>query len=265
MGWFAWGGVLIALYVGFVALLYFAQRSMIYLPDRSPVGAVQGFERVALQSADGIALVSLFAPPQGSKPVVAIFHGNAGHIGHRVDKARGLMARGYGVMLVGYRGYGGNPGSPSEDGLYADARTALDWLAGRGFVEGRLVIYGESLGSGVAVQMASERKALALVLEAPFTSLGDGAASHYPYVPARLLVKDKFANLAKIGAIATPLLIVHGERDRVLPVTMGRALLEKATSPKRGVFLPEAGHNDLMSFGLIQIVADHLDGLSAPR
>jgi fermentation-respiration switch protein FrsA (DUF1100 family) len=265
MGWFAWGGVLIALYVGFVALLYFAQRSMIYLPDRSPVGAVQGFERVALQSADGIALVSLFAPPQGSKPVVAIFHGNAGHIGHRVDKALGLMARGYGVMLAGYRGYGGNPGSPTEDGLYADARASLDWLAARGFIEGRLVIYGESLGSGVAVQMAGERKAAALVLEAPFTALPDGAAVHYPYVPARLLVKDKFANLDKIGALATPLLIVHGERDRVLPVTMGRALLKKATATKRGVFLPEAGHNDLMSFGLMQIVADHLDGLSAPR
>jgi hypothetical protein len=265
MGWLAWGGVLVAIYVGFVALLYVAQRSLIYLPDRTPVGAVDGFERVALQSADGIALISLFAPPQGSRPVVAIFHGNAGHIGYRLDKALGLMARGYGVMLAGYRGYGGNPGSPTEDGLYADGRAALDWLAGRGFADGRLVIYGESLGSGVAVQMARERKAAALVLEAPFTALGDGAAAHYPYVPARLLVKDKFANLAKIGEITTPLLIVHGERDNILPVTMGRALLDKATAPKRGVFLPEAGHNDLMEFGLMRIVADHLDGLSAPR
>lgn len=265
MGWLAWGGVIVAIYAGFVALLYVTQRSLIYLPDRSPVGAVEGFERVALRSSDGIALISLFAPPQGTRPVVAIFHGNAGHIGYRIDKAQGLMARGYGVMLASYRGYGGNPGSPTEEGLYADARASLDWLAGRGFADGRLVIYGESLGSGVAVQMARERKAAALVLEAPFTSLGDGAATHYPYVPARLLMKDKFENIAKIGQLDVPLLIVHGERDEILPVTMGRALLDKATTPKRGIFLPEAGHNDLMEFGLMRIVADHLDGLSAPR
>jgi fermentation-respiration switch protein FrsA (DUF1100 family) len=121
------------------------------------------------------------------------------------------------------------------------------------------------LGSGVATQMAMERAAAALVLEAPFTSLGDGAGVHYPYVPTRLLVKDKFDNLSKIGALKMPLLIVHGERDSVLPARMGRALLERAPEPKRGIFLPEAGHNDLMSFGLGRLVADHLDGLSAAR
>jgi uncharacterized protein len=265
MGWLAWGGVIAAIYVGFVALLYVTQRSLIYLPDRQMIGEFTAFERVSVRSADGIDLVSLFVPPQGTRPVVVLFHGNAGHVGDRTDKARSLTSRGYGVMLVGYRGYGGNLGSPTEDGLYADARAALDWLAGRGLAEGRLVFYGESLGSGVAVQMARERKAAALVLEAPFTSLGDGAASHYPYVPARLLVKDKFENIAKIGQINAPLLIVHGERDDVLPVRMGRALLAKAAEPKRGVFLPDAGHNDLMEFGLMRIVADHLDTLFAAR
>ena len=265
MGWLSWIILPVALYAGFVALLYVLQRSMIYLPDKTPVGAVDGFERVSLRSPDGIALASLFAAPRDQKPVVAMFHGNAGHIGYRVDKAQGLMARGYGVMLVGYRGYGGNAGSPTEDGLYADARVALDWLAGRGFAETRVVFYGESLGSGVATQMARERKAAALVLEAPFTSLGDGAGAHYPYVPTRLLVKDKFDNLTKIAALTMPLLIVHGERDSILPVRMGRALLERAPEPKRGIFLPDAGHNDLMSFGLGRLVADHLDGLSTAR
>lgn len=265
MSWLTWLGAVAAVYVGFVALLYFTQRSLIYLPDRQAIGEFTRFERVTVRSADGFELVSLFAPPQGARPVVVLFHGNAGHIGNRTDKADGLTSRGYGVMLVGYRGYGGNPGSPTEDGLYADARAALDWLAGRGFADGRVVFYGESLGSGVAVQMAQERKAAALVLEAPFTSLGDGAATHYPYVPARLLVKDKFENIAKIGQINVPLLIVHGERDEILPVTMGRALLDKAAGPKRGVFLPDAGHNDLMEFGLMRIVADHLDTLFAAR
>ncbi len=171
-------------------------------------------------------------------------------------------------MLAGYRGYGGNPGSPTEDGLYADARASLDWLAARGFVEGRLVLYGESSALAWRCRWPASARRRPSCWRRRSPAWRDGAASHYPYVPARLLVKDKFDNVTKIRSLAMPLLIVHGERDRVLPVSMGRALLAQAIvvdQHKDGVFLPDAGHNDLMEFGPTSIVTNYLDNLSRPR
>ncbi len=253
--------VLVAIYGGLLALVYVTQRSFIYLPDgRRPDLALSGaagiFEAVSLKATDGIATISWYRPAREGTPTLVLFQGNAGNIADRLFKVLPFLQDGWGVLLVGYRGYGGNPGQPTEAGLYADGRAALGYLAQQGVVPGRLVLYGESLGSGVAVQMASEFAAGALVLEAPFTSLGDMAQRQFPYFPARWLVRDRFDSLAKIGRVQAPLLILHGERDTIVPVDFGRRLFEAASGAHQLKLFPEGDHLDLWDHGAARAVIE---------
>ncbi len=188
-------------------------------------------------------------------------HGNAGNIAGRAPKVRRFLDRGYGVLLVGYRGYGGNPGAPSEQGLMADGGAALDFLAARGVGAAHTVLLGESLGSAVAVALASARAVGAVILEAPFTSVAEVGQRAYPFLPVRLLIEDRFDSLDRIGRVEAPLLIVHGEEDRVVPVAQGRRLLAAAKAPKQGVFLPHAGHNDLLRHGSVEVALEFLGRL----
>ena len=254
----------LAAYAMVVGAAYFFQRSLMYFPDRTvprlDVAGVTDMREVTLSTADGIELLSWYKPPLAAGgATIVYFHGNGGNIEWRGFKVRPLLDAGYGVLLVGYRGYGGNHGRPSEEGLYRDGRAALDFLTGRGIPGERIVPYGESLGSGVAVQMALERRVGALVLEAPFTSAVDVGAAAYFFLPVRLLIKDRFASVDKIADVEAPLLVVHGEADRVIPVRFGRTLLAAANDPKEGVFIPGAGHNDLFENGAIRAVLDFLD------
>ncbi|MCZ6524750.1 MAG: alpha/beta hydrolase [Alphaproteobacteria bacterium] len=259
---------MIAVYALLVAAMYLFQRAVMYFPNRaSPrlnFAGLDDMEEVRLDTADGLSLLSWYKPAAtatatGGGATLVYFHGNAGNIGDRGTKVRPLLDAGHGVLLVGYRGYGGNPGRPHEAGFYQDGRAALAFLAGRGVADERIVLYGESLGGGVAVQMASERRLGAVVLEAPFTSAGDVGAAAYPILPVRLLIKDRFASVDKIAAIGAPLLIVHGEADRTVPTRLGRALLEAAQEPKQGVFLPGADHNDVFEHGGAAVVLDFLE------
>jgi fermentation-respiration switch protein FrsA (DUF1100 family) len=229
------------------------QRSLLFRPffatdDPAQAGLPQAV-RVATQTADGLRLTHWYAPPRDpGAPILVFFHGNAGHVAWMADKARPFLQAGMGVFLTGYRGYSGNPGSPSEAGLYADARSAIDWLAAHAAGH-PLALYGESLGSGVAVQMATERAVGAVVLEAPYTSIPDVAERRYPLVPVQLLARDRFDSKSKIAAIGAPLLVIHGELDTLVPPAQGRALFEAAKEPKAAAFIPEAGHNDLYAWG----------------
>jgi fermentation-respiration switch protein FrsA (DUF1100 family) len=260
----------IASYAAAVGGLYAFQRRLLYVPDRtrpepSAFGAAD-MAVVRVTTADGLRLESWYRPPAGpGSPVLVYLHGNAGHLGRRADKVRPFLVAGLGVLLVGYRGYGGNPGAPSEEGLYTDARAALGFLAGQGIGEDRVVLYGESLGTGVAVHMATETRARAVVLEAPFTSITDVAASRFPLVPVRWLLRDRFDCRAKIGAIGTPLLILHGARDVVVPLRFGARLFEAAHEPKRFARFPRAGHTDLYDHGAAEVVLNFLErpGLEA--
>jgi len=245
-------------YVGLVAVLYVAQRNLMYSPGhdlgRPEDHGLPELSEQKIQTADGLVLTSWFlAPPTGGQ-VLVYFQGNAGTIGDREHKVRPFIDAGFGVLLVGYRGFGNNPGNPTEEGLYVDGASALQWLSEIGVGADRWVLYGESLGSGVATEMAWRQARQgtavgALVLEAPFTSMGDAAASHYPYVPAKLLVRDRFDSLAKIDAIDTKLMVVHGTRDRTVPYRQGEALFEKARDPKTFHRVENAGHADLFDFG----------------
>lgn len=257
-------------YALIVISLFVFQRNLMYHTGSPPVPVQQSqvpqAEERFVTSSDGIEVRSWYLPPADGKPVIVFFHGNAGTIADRDFKAGPWHAAGYGVWLSGYRGFGGNAGSPTEDGLYADARAAIGALQKDGIAPSQMVLYGESLGSGIATQTAYElakagTPARALVLEAPFTSMGDAAQARYPYVPARFLVKDRYRNIDKITAIDTPLFVVHGDRDRVIGQSHGRVLFAAAKEPKKALWIEGGGHTDLFDYGVGQAVIEFIEEL----
>lgn len=264
-------GGLIGAYALLVGLIFFAQRSLMYHPGDdtgTPEAAGLPLARdIRVKTEDGLALVSWYLAPAAGQPVVLYLHGNAGTITDRAYKARILADHGIGVVLAEYRGYGGNPGRPSEAGLYADARANLAWLSEAGHRPEDVVIYGESLGTGVAVQAAREladagTPLRGLVLEAPFTAMADAARFHYPWAPTGLLTRDRYASKEKIAGVGTPVLILHGTRDRTVPLDQGQRLFSLAVEPKSSAWLNGAGHADLYDFGAAEIVLSFVSGLS---
>ena len=232
-------------YLGVLALLYFNQQKLLYFPDveRPETGPDGLLQPIAYRSADGIELSSLYrAPPSDAARVLLHFHGNAGNIGDRIGRILPFADAGMGILLAEYRGFGGNSGSPSEQGFYDDARAAIDFLGQQGVEPGRMVFYGESLGSGVAVQMATEFGCGALVLEAPYSSVADVAQGRYWMFPVKALVRDKFNSTAKIARVRCPIFIMHGTADRVIPIRYGERLYELAPSPKEMKVYPGLGH-----------------------
>jgi uncharacterized protein len=256
-------GVPLIAYLMVLAYLYVFQRQLLYFPDRSRphLGAVAqlGAREVLLTTADGLSLLSWYLPPREGRPVILYFHGNGGSIGGRADRMQRFGHEGYGVLLAEYRGYGGNPGAPTETGLFDDARAASDFLRREGIAAGRLVLYGESLGSGVAVHLATTQPIAALILESPYTSVGALAQYHYPYIPAGLLIWDRFDSLSRIGEVKAPVLILHGGHDRIVPDRFSRALLAAAPEPKESWFAPDAGHEDLAGLGALDQVVSFIE------
>jgi uncharacterized protein len=252
-----------------VGTLYVYQRRILFVPGTAPpdraAAGVADMREVTLQTDDGLAPRSWYGPANPGQPTIVYFQGNAGTIEGRGFKARPLMDRGYGLLLIGYRGYGGNPGHPSEAGLIADGRAGLRFLAEEGVKTSDTVLYGESLGSGVAVALMAEapQDAIpgALILESPFTSIVDVAAARYWFAPVRLLIKDRFDSLSRISRIHKPLLILHGEQDGLIDVSHGQRLHEAANEPKRLRLFSGGRHSDLYDHGAMHAVVEFLDGL----
>jgi fermentation-respiration switch protein FrsA (DUF1100 family) len=243
-------------YGAVVGALFLFQRRLLFRPgaSRPELGelGLLGVCEAEVTTPDGLRLVSWYRPPPPGRPVILYFHGNGGHIGYRAERLRRFADAGLGVLLVEYRGYGGNPGSPCEHGLYADAETAIDFLERQEIAPDRVVLWGESLGAAVAVDLAARRQAGGVVLEAPFTSIAAVAQLHYPFVPAAMLIRDRFDSLSRIGRIRSPLLVMHGGRDKIVPIRLGRALFEAAPPPKEGWFEPQAEHENLAAFGALE-------------
>lgn len=255
----------LCLYFLMLAYYFFTQRSFLYYPDVTRPDPVQSgvpeMEVVSARTADGLDLQAWYAPPrEAGRPVVVLFHGNGGHIGWRGGKARLFMEAGYGVMLAEYRGYGGNPGKPSEQGFYADAHAWMEMMAARGVAAGDIVLYGESIGSGPAVRMAADYPGVrALVLETPFTSLAETAQHHMKWLPVRFMMWDRFDNMHLIGGLGMPVLILHGRRDMIVPYAQGVRLYEAAGGRKFMETYDAGGHNDLYAFGAGERVLRFLD------
>jgi len=241
---------ILIVYLCLVGGLYFAQRALIYFPskDRPDITPYvkDGVTEVMAQTADGLDLTSWSKQAEDGQPTMVMFHGNASsHIGNLYTLVPYIQL-GYGFLSVGYRGYNGNDGKPSEQGFYNDARAAINALKKSGVSESDIVLYGQSIGTGVAVQMALEYPDIkAVILESPYTSLPDVAASTYFFVPVRLLMKDKFDSFAKIKNVSAPLLIMQGLNDRVIAPKFGQKLFDAANEPKEILKLEGYGHNDL--------------------
>jgi len=237
-------------YLGIGALMYFAQRSLMYFPDRARTApAAAGLpqaEEVTLDTADGEKIIVWHVPPRGDKPAIIYFHGNGGALNLRAPRFNRISAEGFGLIGVSYRGYGGSTGTPTEAGLINDARAAYDFAAQR---YRRLAVWGESLGTGVAIALAAEKPADRVILESPYTSTVDIGAANYWLLPVRLLMKDQFRSDLRIAQVRAPVLILHGEADGIIPIGYGERLFAMVPGKKQMMRFPRGSHNDLDDFG----------------
>ena len=255
----------IVLYALLILVLFFMQRSLLYVPSNERPDLTQyapiGLEEVKLKTEDGLELVAWFMKPEPVRDgrTILLFHGNAGHIGHRVEKFRRILEAGYGFLFLEYRGYGGNPGKPTEMGLHTDARAALGFLASREIPYQKVILYGESLGCGIAVRAALGHRFFAVILEAPYTSIADVAQRQYWFLPARWLVRDLYDTLPIINQITSPVVVMHGEQDDIIHVSFGKRVFEAAPEPKTAWFFEGAGHNNLTEFGSDARLLDYLE------
>lgn len=256
---------LVLLYVGAAAALYVFQRALLYpIPQtvRTPPAAA-GFpeaEEVIVTTGDGERVVLWHVPPRADRPVVIFFHGNGEVLAWRVPRFRALTGDGTGLVALSFRGYAGSTGKPTEQGLLQDGAAAYDFAAAR-YSPSRIVPWGYSLGSGVAVALASARPVGAVVLEAPYTSIVDVAASAYPLFPVRWLMHDRFHSDRLIGELAAPLLVLHGEKDSVISAAFGRRLYALAPEPKRFVAFENGTHVNLDEQGAVGIARTFLQEL----
>jgi uncharacterized protein len=247
-------------YAGLVVTARAFTRKAIFPAPRGPRAEAEGAEQVTFRAADGVDVHALyFPPPSAAARTVVLFHGNGETIAHGEDRARALERRGLGALLVEYRGYGASEGEPSEEGLYLDAEAALDGLASRGVAGDRVALWGTSLGTGVALEMARRRAIGAIVLVTPYTSMLDVVWSHAPLFPPGLVVRDVFDSAAKCALVRAPALVVHGDRDEIVPFWMGQTIAGKIAGAQFHR-VPGGMHNDLFLVDptLIDTIAEHL-------
>jgi fermentation-respiration switch protein FrsA (DUF1100 family) len=246
-----------AIYAGFVALMYLGQRKLMYFPDTTRYApaavGLPGAEEVVLDTADGEKVIVWHSAPRGDKPVVIYFQGNGGGLNLRAWRFQQIVADGLGLIALNYRGYGGSTGHPTEPGLLQDAEAAYAFATKR-YPADRIVLWGESLGTGVAVALAAAQPVARVLLESPFTAAVDIAAAAYPFVPVRFLMKDQFRSDLRIGRVSAPVLILHGVGDTVVPITYGERLFGLIRSPKGFVRLANANHNDHDEHGGLEVV-----------
>ena len=245
--------IVIAAWVGQRRLIYFPSQG---LPAPARVGLTDA-EPLQITAADGTRLGAWYVPAE-SDPVgaVLVLPGNAGNRAGRAPLAAALRRRGLATLLIDYRGYAGNDGHPSQEGLLADARAGADALLVRsGLPHDRLVFFGESLGSAVAAGLAAERAPAALILRSPFTSLADVGRHHYPFLPVRWLLRDRFSVVDPVARVRVPTLVIAGANDRIVPTEQSRRVFDAAAGPKTLVILPGADHNDEVLFTGDQMLA----------
>ncbi len=244
---------LLAAYLVVVAAAYVLQRRLMYFPDPQRVSPAQaglsGVEERVLTMPDRVRVVAWYAKAKPGNPTVLYFHGNAGNLAARAYRIQAYMEQGWGVYMLSYRGYGGSGGTATEKDNVADARIAYGALLMEGVDPADVVLYGESLGSGVAARLATERKAAALVLEAPYTSILDIARKAYPFLPTQWVLLDRYETVKVLPQVRMPVLILHGRLDGIIPIAMGQQLYAIANEPKRLIAFDDGAHSNLYAPG----------------
>ena len=232
-------GILV-IYSSVLIILYIFQRSLMYHPDENNYFGDKlevKIEKVKITTSDNIDLLGWFHKKDlKNLKTIVYFHGNAGKLENRIYKLNYFKEMDVNFLIIAWRGFSGNNGKPSEKGLYEDGKSAIIWLKNLGLLEEDIIIYGESLGTGIATELAQNNKYAGLILETPFTSMIEAAKNFYPYIPVGLLLKDKYKNDKKISNINIPLLVMHGEADQIVPFWMGKKIYEMANQPKYSYF-----------------------------
>jgi uncharacterized protein len=256
-------------YLCIVAAAWAFQRKLLYFPNSERVQpgdqGLAGITEQMLVTPDGQQVVTWAGAAKLGFPTILYFHGNGGNLAHRGSRLGHFLKNGYGITIMAYRGFNGSTGSPSERANVADALLAFDTLVASGTAARDIIVYGESLGSGVATQVAATRPVGGMILDAPYTSTVDVGAQAYWFLPVRLLMADRYETIRHIKKVTAPLLIVHGERDGVIPVAMGRAVHAAATSAKEIATFPAAGHDDHWQHGSYDVIFRWLAAWRAAR
>ena len=229
-------GIAAVLYIAVVLLAWAFQGRLIYPAPPASSAVPAGFERIEYRTDDGIDITAGYRPARAGMPTLLFFHGNGASWQSTTTVTDRLVAQGYGVLAAEYRGYGGNAGTPSEDGLYRDGRAAMAWLGERGVAPGDVVLVGNSIGSGVATQLAGEADARALVLISPFASLTETAAGAMPWLPVRALMRDRYDNVAKLPDITMPILILHDRTDTLIPIAQSEHLAQARAGVELAIY-----------------------------
>ena len=234
------------IYLIILSYIYLFQRNLLYHPSVNGYQADKinfDYEEVFIQNDDGIKLKSWFHEKDLiNKKTILFFHGNAGNLSNRNYKLNELSKFDVNFLIVAYRGFSSNQGKPSEQGLYEDARSSLEWLKVKGVKEKKIILYGESLGTAIAIEVAQNKYLAGIILESPFTSMVDLAQKYYPFLPVKFLLKDKYETVKKLPNINSPLLVLHGKLDTIVPFAMGKKLYEKANKPKFKYFIDSDNH-----------------------
>ena len=238
-------GILV-LYSSVLLLLFIFQRNLMYHPDENNYFGDKleiNIDKVKIKTSDNINLLAWFHKKDLKKfKTIVYFHGNAGKLENRIHKLNHIKDMNVNILIIAWRGFSGNEGKPSEEGLYEDGNSSIKWLKNLGLTEKDIIIYGESLGTGVATEIAQNNNFAGLILETPFTSMIDAAKNFYPYIPVDLILKDKYKNNLKIKNINIPLLVMHGEADQIVPFWMGKKIYEIANKPKYSYFTKYDDH-----------------------
>ncbi len=241
--------LLILIYFGITVVVYFFQRKLLYHPFSPQItgkGLIHNFETINFKTSDNFELKGWFHLKNSNKKTILFLHGNAGNLDNRIDKLNSLGSMDINFLIISWRGYSGNPGNPSEAGLYKDALSGIEWLNKKGISNDQIILYGESLGTAITTEVAQNKNFAGIILEAPFTSMVDMGQKIYPIFPVRFLLKDKYESKNKIKNIKSPILVLHGRKDKIVPFYMGEKIFEIANNPKFKYFTDLDDH--MMNF-----------------
>ena len=258
--------IIFFLYLFVLVFLYFYQRNLLYHPNENNYSGdkiLVNIEKVKIQTSDNIELLGWYHEKNlKDYKTLVYFHGNAGSLENRIHKLNHFQDMNINFLIIAWRGFSGNNGKPTEQGLYEDGKSAINWLAKKGVYEKNLILYGESLGTGVATHLAQKKNYAGIILETPFTSMIEAAKTFYPYIPVNLLLKDKFENYKKVKNINSPILIMHGEADQIVPFSMGKKIYEVANEPKYSYFTKYDNHMMEFDERLVNAIKSFIESLN---